>query len=89
MEYDKNEDYCTLSPEELFGVKFNYSCYLHDRQYRNEVANRKTRLKADQDFRDSIYNKFVVADKKFYGWIVSRIYYYAVRLFSERFWTVN
>jgi len=89
MEYDKNEDYCTLSPEELFGVKFNYSCYLHDRQYRNEVVNRKTRLKADQDFRDSIYNKFVGADKKFYGWIVSRIYYYAVRLFSKRCWTVN
>ncbi len=49
MAYNKNKDYCTMSPEGLFGVKFNYACYLHDRQYRNSVKNRKTRTLSDKE----------------------------------------
>lgn len=50
MSYNPKHNYCTLSPDSLFGVKFNYACYLHDRQYRNEVVARKTRKQADLDF---------------------------------------
>lgn len=84
--YKRDENYCSYSPEELFGVRFNYGCYLHDRQYRDEVINRKTRLEADKHLRDVIYRAFVVADKKFCGFIISRIYFLAVRCFGWRAW---
>ena len=45
-----------MSPDGLFGVRFNHGCYLHDRQYRNEVKVRKTRKQTDKDFRDKIYS---------------------------------
>ena len=55
MTYNKNHDYCTLSPDSILGVKFNYGCYLHDRQYRNETKNRTTRKLADK----KIYTRIV------------------------------
>lgn len=58
MAYNPKENYCTASPDSLFGVKFNFACYLHDRQYRNEVKFRKTRKQADIDFRNKIYEIF-------------------------------
>jgi len=126
MKYDKKQDYCTMSPDGLFGVRFNFSCYNHDRQYRNEVKSRKTRKQADKDFRDQIYKiykkskdpfkfdilgylrKFKFVNDKWkkivtfkssnrllilfrnhvLGYIVSRIYYFGVRLFAKRAWTV-
>lgn len=58
MVYKKEENYCTASPDSLFGVRFNYACYLHDRQYRNEVKVRKTRKQTDLDFRNNIFDIF-------------------------------
>ena len=58
IKYNPNLDYCTLSPESLFGVHFNYACFLHDRHYRNEVKNRKSRKQADIDFRNKIFDIF-------------------------------
>lgn len=84
LSYNKEEDYCTWSPDKLFGVNHNYACYLHDRQYRNEVVNRKTRKEADIQLRDVMYLAYKKKNKKIIGWIVSRIYYYAVRLFAWR-----
>lgn len=84
--YNPKANYCSFAPDKLFGVKFNYACYLHDRQYRNEVKKRKTRLKADQDLRDYIYHQFIISDQMVTGWLVSKIYYLAVRLFSWRYW---
>ncbi len=75
MKYNPNNNYCTFSPDKLFGVNFNEGCYLHDRQYRNEVKKRKTRLQADQDLRDFIYHQFIVDDKMKIGLVISRIYY--------------
>lgn len=86
MTYKKEENYCTFSPDGLFGVRFNYACYVHDRQYRNEVEKRKTRKEADQEFRNLIYKQYRQASKKYLGWIISRIYYIAVRLFGWRSW---
>lgn len=86
MKYNKNEDYCTMSPDKLFGVNHNYGCYLHDRQYRNEVKNRKTRKQADILLRDTMYKIYIKKNKKYIGWVVSRVYYYTVRLLASRAW---
>jgi len=84
--YVSSLDYCTMSPDKLFGIKFNYACYLHDRQYRNEVLNRKTRKQADLTMRDMIYIEFKRKRKPVRGWIISRIYYIFVRLFGKKAW---
>ena len=86
MIYNRNNNYCTFSPDKLFGVNFNYACYLHDRQYRNEVKKRTTRKQADKDLRRRIFYHYEAINKLKLGWIISTIYYYAVRLFSRRFW---
>ena len=86
MVYNKKLNYCTLSPDEILGVRFNYGCYLHDRQYRNEVKIRKTRKEADQLLRDTIYKEFKKENKKLIGYLISRIYYLFVRVFGEKVW---
>lgn len=84
--YSKENDYCSFSPDKLFGVNHNYGCYLHDRQYRNEVVNRKSRKQADIQLRDVIYSTYIKKNKKIIGWIVSRIYYIGVRIGGKRLW---
>ena len=86
MTFDPNANYCSRAPEGLFGVKFNYACYLHDRQYRNEVKNRKTREEADVDLKNHIYNAYYLKGKPFVGLIVSWFYYIAVRVYCGRYW---
>ncbi len=87
--YDKNADYCSYSPDNLFGIKLSYGCYCHDRQYRNEVRLRKTRKQADQGLRNFIYNAFKQKDKRFIGLIVSNIYYFFVRSFGGKEWMID
>ena len=86
MTYNKKLNYCTFSPDRLFGVKFNHACYLHDRQYRNEVKIRKNRKQSDLDLRDQIQKTFTKKNKSLIGFLVSRIYYSFVRIFSGRYW---
>lgn len=86
MNYNKEENYCSYSPDKLFGVNHNYGCYLHDRQYRNEVVNRKTRKQADIQLRDVMYSSYKTKNKNIVGWIVSRIYYIGVRLGGRFSW---
>ena len=86
MAYDPKENYCTLSPDSILGVKINYACYLHDRQYRNEVINRKTRKQADQDLKNRIYEKLTLSGYKKVGLIVSKLYYIVVRLTGWKVW---
>lgn len=86
MAYTKKDNYCTFSPDELFGVRFNYACYLHDRQYRNEVKIRKTKEQADLDLKNNIIKKYERAGKRWLGIIVGYIYYYAVKLFNKKYW---
>jgi hypothetical protein len=86
MAYEKEENYCSFSPDEIAGVRFNYACYLHDRQYRNEVKIRKTRKQTDDELRDRIYESYAKVDKKILGFIISRVYYFAVRLFCDKTW---
>ena len=84
--YNPKDNYCSWSPDGLFGVKFNFACYLHDRQYRNEVKERKTRKQADKDLRNKIREIYSFKNKRFIGFFVSWFYYASVRMFSKRFW---
>lgn len=86
MRYNSNENYCSMSPDGLFGVRFNYGCFLHDRQYRNEVKNRKTRKQTDIDFRKNIQAIYKQKGKGFIGFFVSWIYYFGVRIGGRRAW---
>ena len=84
--YNKKENYCTFSPDSLFGIRFNYACYLHDRQYRNEVRKRQTREEADVDLFRNIIKEFKKSKKKILGILVGFIYYFIVRTFNRRYW---
>lgn len=119
MGYDKKQNYCTASPDVILGVVINFGCYLHDRQYRNEVINRKTRKEADEQLRNCIYRdlkksnaqfqirvprkltdflriksnlifrsdkKILIKLRKKSAFLMSRIYYYAVRYFAFFAW---
>ena len=86
MIYNKKDNYCSYSPDQLFGVRFNFSCFLHDRQYRNEVVRRKTRLEADRHLKFIIYQTYKKAGKRIIGFFVSWFYYVAVRLFAGKCW---
>ena len=82
IKYNPNLNYCSFSPESMFGCRYNYACYLHDRQYRNEVKVRKTRKQADLQLKDTIYAIYKKQNKKVIGWVISRLYYIFTRLFG-------
>lgn len=86
MGYNKDHDFCSYSPDKLFGVNHNYGCYLHDRQYRNEVKNRKTRRQADIQLRDVMYSAYKKQNKNIIGWLISRVYYLGVRIGGNYSW---
>ena len=86
MTFDPNANYCSKSPDGLFGVKFNYACYRHDRQYRNEVKTRLTRAEADVELKNNIYLEYENRGKYFLGFLVSWIYYIGVRVMGWRTW---
>lgn len=86
MTYNPKENYCTLSPDTIFGVNINYGCYLHDRQYRNEVKVRMTRLEADRLLQRSIENDFRFKKKEKLGFVVGFIYFLGVRVMGLFTW---
>lgn len=65
MTYNKEEDYCTASPDVILGCIINYGCYLHDRHYRNERKVRLSRKDADILLRDIIYRKLKTSNETF------------------------
>jgi len=81
MTFDKNADYCTLSPDHFFKWNWKKCCYLHDKQYWNEVKNRKTRKEADRDLRDCMLKELPI-----YLFFIAWIYYFSVRIFVGRWW---
>ena len=83
MKYNKDKDYCTLSPDKLFGVNHNYACYCHDVRYYKQNTTRKI---ADQILRDRMYTIYKKAELPILGFIISRIYYIGVRLLGWINW---
>lgn len=86
MSYNKEENYCTLFPDSIDGVNHNYACYLHDRQYRNEVKQRKTRLQADRDMRDKVFSIYFSKGRPLLGLIVGWIMFIGVRVMGKFVW---
>ena len=89
MYYNKNKNYCSLSPEGLFGVRFNYSCYLHDRQYRNEIIDRKTRKEADKNLKKEIVRLFLYSNSNFemFNWHFKKWYMKYLNVFNKFYFT--
>lgn len=86
MTYNPKENYCSFSPDSVFGVKINYGCYIHDRHYRDEMKKRKTRLEADNELYNYIVEDFKKAGKPRLGRLVGIYYWMAVRFFCGLFW---
>ena len=84
--YDEKLDYCTLFPDHIAGVNYNYGCYLHDRHYRNERKTRLTRKEADLLLQREVFKKFKGKGKIKYcfGFCWSWIMFLGVRLFARR-----
>lgn len=81
MVYEKGKNYCTFSPDGFLKWNWSYECYLHDRQYRNEVKNRKTRLEADIDLKNGMSRKL----PWFMQWL-PYVYFYVTRKIGNRVW---
>ena len=84
--YNPKDDYCSCSPDRFFGINHNYACFLHDRQYRNEVKHRKTRKQSDIDLYVRIYCIYSKRGLGWLGYVISRVYYIGVRLFGGFAW---
>ena len=83
-EYNSKVDYCSKSPESLFGCKYNKACYWHDRQYRNQIVNRQSRFMADLCLWGNIIKESWKVRKTsiVWSWWVGHKYFWAVRLFA-------
>lgn len=80
-------DYCTFSPEKLFGVYIgDPCCKAHDEAYCLE-GNIKTQLEADENLKICIAEKFLAyAHSIWLAKFVGRTYYVGVRLFGWTQW---
>ena len=67
------EDYCTASPETIFGIYIGDACKNHDLLYW-EGGSEEDRKSADIKFRKELNQKVI-----FLGWI----YYFVVRFFAK------
>jgi hypothetical protein len=76
-------DYCSWSPDRLFGVDISDCCKLHDYHYAKKDISRE---QADLQLKEDIHAKFKEAHKGFYGDIVSFVYFMGVRLFGWLPW---
>jgi hypothetical protein len=86
--FNPKADYCTLSPECIGKYYFNYACYLHDRQYRNEVKKRESRFVADMWLGVNIVRILWGRNKAtiLFSWIIGLLYFLATRLFARSSW---
>jgi hypothetical protein len=89
IRFNETEDYCSSFYEKLFGVCHKFSCYLHDRQYRNEVTKRLTRFEADNEFRKNILLIYKLNRKPLAGYLVSILIFLGVRIFAAKNWEIN
>jgi len=86
--YKKSLDYCSFSPDQIAKCRFNLACYWHDRQYRDEIVNRRSRLMADIDlFFGIIVECFKVRPTSIiWSWWIARTYFRAVRVLGGKFY---
>jgi len=84
--YNPKKDHCTCAPEGLLGCKYNEACYWHDRQYRNEVVNRQSRLRADFGLWGNIIKECWKVRKTsiIWSWWIGRTYFFVVRAVARK-----
>jgi len=75
---EQKKDYCSSSPDSLFGFDISTACAKHDNYYYNHSITRK---EADIQLREDI-NKVLPKYLHFIGWI----YYFSVRIFGKTYW---
>lgn len=79
-----NWDYCTASPDKLFGVYIGCCCKKHDISY--SMEGKIYRRQADINLRKCIRLKFIAKRKPRLGWLVSRKYFFGVVVAGLFFW---
>lgn len=82
--YDPTADYCTLFPDKMLGVNYNYGCYLHDRHYRNERKRRLSRKDADKLLFKQVFLAYSKRKMYSFGLIWASLMYLGVRLFARK-----
>lgn len=80
---DGKTDYCSFSPDVVFGVDIGDACKIHDRNYLDQKISRRL---SDIIFREDIKFYFNTQGKIIRGFFISNIYYFAVRLFGSFRW---
>lgn len=81
---DGKKDYCTCSPDVLFGLDIGEACRLHD--WRIENRSMASRRAVDQRFKQDIQTIARMDGKRVQGFIISWVYYLGVLLFGETEW---
>lgn len=81
INFSKTKDYCTLSPDSIFGVYIGDCCRIHDYHYQ-KYDKELTRKQADKLFLDMLKFKL----NKWYNHWISYTYYFAVRLIFKASW---
>ena len=86
--YNMKTDYCTMSPDELFRCRYNLACYWHDRQYRDQIVNRRCRFMADLDLWKGIIVECWKVRKTsiLWSWWLGRTYFKVVRVAGGGLW---
>jgi len=81
MSKTKKTNYCTFSPDSIFGIYIGDACKRHDEEYRakDKILTRK---EADQLFLWFLKLKL----KKWYNIWIAYLYYISVRLFVKPSW---
>lgn len=81
MVYNSSLNYCTCSPDKIFGYSIRQCCYFHDRDYRSINKDRNSRKVADKNLRECMKKKL---PKKlhFMAWF----YWFFVRLLGWRYY---
>ena len=81
--YDSG-DYCTFSPDNIFGVNISAACSAHDIDY----ASNMNRADADAKFKANLYEQLVNGGvAPLTAIAVSTVYYQAVRAAGSGFYT--
>ena len=76
-DFRPEQDYCSWSPDKLFGVNLRRCGYKHDKGY-DAAKTREEKKFVDKTFREDVFLNFIDAGKPFIGFFVSDIYYLGV-----------
>jgi len=78
---NKKTNYCTLSPDNIFGIYIGDACRIHDEFYQSDpkIFNRKDV--------DKIFLGYLLIElNKWYNIWIAYLYYFIVRIFCKPSW---